>query len=414
MPCINFTVRKIDSLRAPDRGQVDYWDTGLPGFGIRVSQGGRKSWIVMYRVGRRKRRLTLGSYPPMTLAEARKDAKAALVVAQKGGDPAHEKKVARMAETFSQLAESYIEQYAKPNKKSWKLDEKALYRDAVPRLGTFRAKDITRRDIRDMLQDIVARAAPIQANRTFEIVRRLFNWAIGEDYLTTNPCQGISKPAKENRRDRVLKEDEIRAVWQAMEAEQPLVAAMFKLRLVTAQRGGEVASMRWEDLDPATGWWTIPAERSKNGLSHRVPLSPQALAVLEDVRDQEKDVRDREKDVREQDNGSPWLFPSPKPGRHMEQLAQATKHIRERAGVEFVPHDLRRTAASCMTSMGIPRLTVKKILNHVERDVTATYDRHSYDHEKRQALDAWGRRLEEILSGETEKRAANVVRLPSG
>ncbi len=217
MPRINFTVRKIDSLRPPDKGQVDHWDTGLSGFGIRVSQGGRKSWVVMYRVGRRKRRLTLGSYPPMTLAEARKDAKAALVVAQKGGDPAHEKKVARMAETFSQLTKSYIEQYAKPNKKSWKLDEKALYRDAVPRLGTFRAEDITRRDIREMLQDIVARGAPIQANRTFEIVRRLFNWAITEDYLTTNPCQGISKPAKENRRDRVLKEDEIRAVWQAIQ-----------------------------------------------------------------------------------------------------------------------------------------------------------------------------------------------------
>ena len=398
MPRISFTVRKIDSLRPPDKGQVDYWDTGLSGFGVRVSQGGRRSWTVMYRVGRRKRRLTLGSYPPMTLAEARKDAKAALVVAQKGGDPAHEKKVARMAETFSQLAESYIEQYAKPNKKSWRLDEKALYRDAVPRLGTFRAKDITRRDIREMLQDIVARGAPIQANRTFEIVRRLFNWAIGEDYLTTNPCQGISKPAKENRRDRVLKEDEIRAVWQAMEAEQPLVAAMFKLRLVTAQRGGEVASMTWEDLDLATGWWTIPAERSKNGLSHRVPLSPQALAVLEDVRGQ--------------DNGSPWLFPSPKPGRHIEHLVQAAKRIRERAGVEFVPHDLRRTAASLMTGMGIPRLTVKKILNHVERDVTATYDRHSYDQEKRQALDAWGQRLIEIVSG--EPKASNVVSLEQG
>ena len=396
MPRINFTVRKIDSLRPPDKGQVDYWDTGLSGFGIRMSQGGRRSWIVMYRVGRRKRRLTLGSYPPMTLAEARKDAKAALVVAQKGGDPAHEKKVARMAETFSQLTKSYIEQYAKPNKKSWKLDEKALYRDAVPRLGTFRAKDITRRDIRDMLQDIVARGAPIQANRTFEIVRRLFNWAIGEDYLTTNPCQGISKPAKENRRDRVLKENEIRDVWPAMEAEQPFVAAMFKLRLITAQRGGEIASMRWEDLDLATGWWTIPAERSKNGLSHRVPLSPQALAVLEDVREQE--------------NGSPWLFPSPRPGRHMEYLVQAAKRIREQAGVEFVPHDLRRTAASYMTSMGIPRLTVKKILNHVETDVTATYDRHSYDQEKCQALNAWGQRLHEIISGQSVSDS-KVVRL---
>lgn len=398
MPRINFTVRKIDSLRAPDKGQVDYWDAGLPGFGIRVSQGGRKSWIVMYRVGGRKRRLTLGRYPPMSLAEARKDARAVLVVAQKGGDPAHEKKVARRAESFSQLAELYIEGHAKPNKKSWRLDQKALYRDAVPRLGTFRAKDITRRDIRDMLQDIVDRGAPIQANRTFEIVRRLFNWAVAEDYLTVSPCQGLSKPAKENRRDRVLKEGEIRAVWQAMEAEQPLVAAMFKLRLVTAQRGGEVASMTWEDLDPATGWWTIPAERSKNGLSHRVPLSAQAHAILEEVQGQETDCQ--------------WLFPSPKPGRHMEHLVQATKRIRERAGVEFVPHDLRRTAASYMTSMGIPRLTVKKILNHVERDVTATYDRHSYDQEKRHALDAWGQRLDEILSGSVVVRTGNVVRLP--
>ena len=137
----------------------------------------------------------------------------------------------------------------------------------------------------------------------------------------------------------------------------------------------------------------------------------EALDDLADVRDQEKDVRDREKDVREQDNGSPWLFPSPKPGRHIEQLAQATKHIRERAGVEFVPHDLRRTAASYMTSMGIPRLTVKKILNHVERDVTATYDRHSYDQEKHHALDAWGQRLDEILSGIAAVHTENVVPL---
>ncbi len=105
MPRINFTVRKIDSLRPPDRGQVDYWDTGLSGFGIRLSQGGKRSWIVMYRVGRRKRRFTLGSYPPMKLAEARKDASTALVRAQKGGDPAHEKKIAQTAETFSQLVE---------------------------------------------------------------------------------------------------------------------------------------------------------------------------------------------------------------------------------------------------------------------------------------------------------------------
>ena len=398
MPKTNLTARTLEALKPLARGQVDYWDASLPGFGVRVSPGGRKAWVLMYRIGSRKRRLTLGTYPPMMLADARDEAKAALLTVQKGSDPAAEKFEWRKAQTFAQLAELYLEKHAKPNKKSWRLDEKALWRDVIPRLGNRRAREITRRDIRDLLDDIKARGSPIQANRTFEIMRKLFNWAIAEDYLPDSPCQKISKPAKENRRDRVLKEDEIRAVWQAMEAEQPLVAALFKLRLLTAQRGGEVASMRWEDIDFPTSWWTIPGERTKNGLSHRVPLSPLALEILDRLKTERLEP--------------PWIFPSPKPGRHLEHMVQATRRIRNRSGVEFVPHDLRRTAASYMTGMGMPRLTVKKILNHVESDVTATYDRHSYDQEKRQALEAWGQRLEEIVSGRAVAAVGNVVELP--
>ncbi len=400
MPKTNLTARTLEALKPLARGQVDYWDASLPGFGVRVSPGGRKAWVLMYRIGSRKRRLTLGTYPPMMLADARDEAKAALLTVQKGSDPAAEKFEWRKAQTFAQLAELYLEKHAKPNKKSWRLDEKALWRDVVPRLGNRRAREITRRDIRDLLDDIKARGSPIQANRTFEIMRKLFNWAIAEDYLPDSPCQKISKPAKENRRDRVLKEDEIRAVWQAMEAEQPLVAALFKLRLITAQRGGEVASMRWEDIDSPSSWWTIPGERTKNGLSHRVPLSPLALEILDGLKTERLEP--------------PWIFPSPKPGRHLEHMVQATRRIRKRSGVEFVPHDLRRTAASYMTGMGMPRLTVKKILNHVESDVTATYDRHSYDQEKRQALEAWGQRLDEIVSGRAAAAVGNVVELPGG
>ncbi len=398
MPKTNLTARTLEALKPLARGQVDYWDASLPGFGVRVSPGGRKAWVLMYRIGSRKRRLTLGTYPPMMLADARDEAKAALLTVQKGSDPAAEKFEWRKAQTFAQLAELYLEKHAKPNKKSWRLDEKALWRDVVPRLGNRRAREITRRDIRDLLDDIKARGSPIQANRTFEIMRKLFNWAIAEDYLPDSPCQKISKPAKENRRDRVLKEDEIRAVWQAMEAEQPLVAALFKLRLITAQRGGEVASMRWEDIDFPSSWWTIPGERTKNGLSHRVPLSPLALEILDRLKTERLEP--------------PWIFPSPKPGRHLEHMVQATRRIRKRSGIEFVPHDLRRTAASYMTGMGMPRLTVKKILNHVESDVNATYDRHSYDQEKRQALEAWGQRLEEIVSGRAVAAVGNVVELP--
>ena len=203
----------------------------------------------------------------------------------------------------------------------------------------------------------------------------------------------------ENQRDRVLTESEIRIVWRAIEVERPLVAAIIKLRLVTAQRGGEVMSMRWSDIDAATGWWTIPAERAKNGLSHRVPLSSLAAEILEAVRPL--------------GNGSPWVFPSQRKGRHLEQLVQAAHRIRNRSKVDFTAHDLRRTAASLMTGMGISRLTVSKILNHVERGVTATYDRHSYDNEKRQALETWATRLQGIVAGKAAGTGKVVALRPA-
>jgi integrase len=161
------------------------------------------------------------------------------------------------------------------------------------------------------------------------------------------------------------------------------MAASFKLRLITAQRGVEVLMMRWEDIDGE--WWTIPAEVAKNGRSHRVPLSAPALALLEELREAAKESR--------------WVFPSPKGGdRPIGYVQKAADRLAELAGVAFVPHDLRRTAASAMTSMGVPRLVVSKILNHVESGVTAIYDRHSYDAEKREALGKWGERVEAMLS----------------
>jgi integrase len=399
MPRIHLTSRKLDSLKAPKAGQVDFWDEDLPGFGVRISAAGRKTWTVMYRLGRRKVRLTLGTYPPVPLAKARDDSKAALARVQAGGDPATERRAERDADSFGQLAAAYIEKYAKPKKRSWKTDQEVLNRDLLPKWRHRRASDIRRRDVRDLVQGIVDRGAPIMANRTFEILRRIFKWAISEDYLTTSPLTGLTKPAKENQRDRVLTEDEIRAAWRAIEAEAPLVAAIVKLRLITAQRGGEVMSMRWADIDESTSWWTIPAERAKNGLSHRVPLSSLAIALLDEVKPLGK--------------GSPWVFPSQRKGRHLEQLVQAAHRIRDRSKVDFTPHDLRRTAASLMTGMGVSRLTVSKILNHVERGVTATYDRHSYDAEKRQALDAWARRLKEIISGKKGAGAKVVALRPA-
>ena len=146
--------------------------------------------------------------------------------------------------------------------------------------------------------------------------------------------------------------------------------------------------MEWPEVDLDTNWWTIPPQKSKNGLAHRVPLSAPAIRVLEQIRARKKT---KHSDVA-------WVFPNPKRNGPISNVRKAAIRLNKATGIGFTPHDLRRTAASMMTSMEVPRLTVQKILNHVERGVTAVYDRHSYDKEKREALEAWGRRLQMIVS----------------
>ena len=223
------------------------------------------------------------------------------------------------------------------------------------------------------------------ANRTLALVRKMFNFAIERDWLEVNPCQMVKRPAPERQRDRVLSEDEIRAVWKALDDERPMIAALFRLRLLTAQRGGELHGAQWAEFDLRGAWWTIPAARSKNGLAHRVPLSPPAVRILKTLRGKAAD----------QD----WVFPSAWEKRtHIDHSQKAIERVVAQSGVSFRGHDLRRTAASLMVGAGVPRLVVSKILNHVETGVTAVYDRHSYDLEKRAALDFWGRRLEAMVS----------------
>lgn len=404
MPILNFTARSIEALKPRPSAQVDYRDGSLPGFGIRVSPGGRKAWTVVYRSNGRLRRLTLGVLPHVSLADARARAKVALHQAAQGDDPATLKIDERRAETFADLAAEYIERHAK-HKRSGDEDIRIIKgsphkkrtgkRPHVPlvkRWGTRKVKEISRRDVRELLDEIGERA-PIMANRVLALVRKMFNFAIERDWLEANPCHMVKRVAPERQRDRVLSEDEIRALWKALDSEDAIIAAVFRLRLLTAQRGGEVLGARWDEMDLTSGWWTIPAARSKNGLAHRVPLSPQALKVLKSLRSVTGD--------------SPWVFPSPKKeGASIAHAQKAIERVVERSGVDFRGHDLRRTAASLMVGAGVPRLVVSKILNHVETGVTAVYDRHSYDPEKRAALDFWGKRLEQIVGG---KRGAKVL-----
>ena len=395
-----FTDRYIKNLK-PKSSRYEVYSEGEVGFGMRVNSTGVKTWITRYKIDGATSKHTHGEYPDKSLEEARELHQADRKAIRKGKHPqrdaTHTKHMEKQAETIKTLADEYIEKWAKPHKRSWEEDERMLQKDVVKIWGERKVKDITRRDIIKLLDKIVDRGSPVTANRVLALVRKMFNFAIERDMIEASPCVMVRAPGKEKSKDRVLTEDEIKTFWKKLYSTNMATSSKLalKLLLLTAQRRGEVATAEKKDFNLESCWWTIPAEKAKNGLAQRVPLSPQAINIIE-----------RAKQISEDKN--PYLFPSPRGKKSMTAtaLTRAVSRNRDTFGISsFTPHDLRRTAASMMASSGIERLVISKILNHAESGITAVYDRHSYDKEKQQALESWGRKLLAILSD----RKSNII-----
>jgi integrase len=385
------TDRQISNLK-PKENRYEIWEGN--GFGIRVFPSGHKSWVFMYRFEGKARRITFGNYPKVTVAEAHTAYGKALSDLENGIDPGANlvatNRDNRNALTVELLANEYIEKWAKPRKRSWEEDERILRKDVIPVLNNQKAKDVKKRNIIFLLDKVLERGSPIAANRTLAVTRRMFNFAVERDIIEITPCYGVKAPTKENRRDRVLSEDEIKAFWHGLNNANMLATSKLalKLQLITGQRKGEVVSAEWDECDLKNSWWSIPALKSKNGNAHLVPLSNLAIEILQELK--------------VFSGGSKWLFPSPYGEAHIIPTAidhALRKNLTNFTDVKpFTPHDLRRTAASHMTALGVSRLVVSKLLNHVENSVTAIYDRHGYDKEKRSALTLWADKLKLIVN----------------
>ncbi|MGE3847757.1 MAG: tyrosine-type recombinase/integrase [Gammaproteobacteria bacterium] len=387
-----FTDKQLQSLKRSAK-RYEVLEEGRTGLRIRVSPSGAKTFVFVYRYDGRLRRLTLHAYEENThaLARAREAVVAARAQMRDGIDPATAKQAAATvvtaAPTVGLLADTYIERHAKPRKRSWEEDKRLLDKDVLPLWKSRPAASITRAEVNTLLDTIVDRGSPVAANRTLAVVRKMFNFGVQRGLVAANPCLGVVPPGKERSRERVLSEAEIKQLWGALD-QTPMtlqVRTILRLALVTAQRKGEVSRAEWSEFDLDTGWWTIPPKKAKNGLAHRVPLSPLALTFLKAMPRVE---------------GSPYVFPSRLEGRSVndDSVDNAMREHAKVLGVtDVTPHDLRRTAASHMASMGIPRLVLSKILNHADGSVTAVYDRHSYDDEKRQALLTWAAKLGALL-----------------
>lgn len=397
MPTKRLTAKNIKTLSAIG-ARTDYFDAAanVPGFGLRVSAAGKRTWFLMYREPNgRQLRHKIGTHPPMGLEKARSTARTALLGVQVNeADPAAAKRARRSADTFDKLADRFIEDYAKPHKRSWRDDARQIRSMCLPRWKGRAAADITRGDVRDLLADVAKNRGGVTANRLRALLSKLFRWATSQDYIPANPAADLPRLAKETSRARVLSDEELRALWarlSAAEGDDTLpagVALWLRLRLLTAQRGGSVARMKWADVDLERKVWEIPAADMKAANEHVVPLSPTVIKLL----------KERRKAVSE---GSTFVLEG---GRSRRQRLGVTEAI----GLEdFKPHDLRRTAATGMARARVQRFVVARVLGHVDRSVTGVYDRYEYLNEKRVALDTWARKLTAII--ENKATAKGVV-----
>jgi len=435
--------KSVENVKATATRQ-EIPDALLPGLYLVVQPSGAKSWAVRYRHGGRPRKLTLGPLAPtiegapepepvlgapLTLKGARIVGRQQLEIVATGRDPATVKKAARAEASdernlYANVATDFVTRYARKKNRSWRETARLLgLREVDGELksikggladgrqwGKRRVQEITRRDVRELIEGIAERA-PVAANRTLAAVRKLFNWCVERDILDASPIAGLPPPAAEASRDRILTDDEIRWFWKGCVEIGAPFGPFFRLLLVTAQRRGEVRAMTTGQLDLAERLWTIPAAIAKNNVEHVVPLAPQAVAIIEAA----PRIKGKAGLIFTTNGETPvsgWSRAKANLDAAMLRIAR-----KERKGAtvpDWRLHDLRRTAASGMARLGQPVHVVEAALNHKSgtiKGVAAVYNRYSYADEKRVALEAWANSLDALLTGDS---ASNVVTLRSG
>lgn len=410
-----FTAKTIDNLKAHPSKRLELPDPGLTGLYIVVQPSGAKSWAVRYRYAGKPRKLTLGRWPVIGLADARLAASEALAAVEIGRDPGEDKRAARKEradrverDSIEALVKLYSQRHLS-KLRSGATPKRELERHAV---AAWRGRDIrgiTKRDVLDLLDGIVDSGRATSANRLRAYLSKFFNWCIERDVIDASPMIGVKAPAKEISRDRVLSDDEIRWFWKGCDRVGRPWGPMGKLLLLTGQRLGEVAGMTDKEIEGST--WHLSADRTKNGRAHDVPLSEAArdvLAGMERVRSAAGYIHTTTGDA-------------PVSGFHsaLTSIAREMQNVanEERDEPVEIPHwtfhDLRRTAATGMARLGIPVVDIEAVLNHVSGargGVAGIYNRHSYDAEKHRALEDWSRFVVSL----PVRSADNVVNLGMG
>lgn len=388
------TERVIERLACPE-GKRDclVFDSEQRGLGVRVMATGTKSYLAQYAVAGQKRRVPLGSVDAITLAAARDAASAIMGQVAQGADPATQRKAAAEAAkiealreriTLSRLLDDWTRLHLAARRPSYQVEApravKAAFKDWLPR----RADRLHRRDIVTVTDALT----PSSARAVVAYGRACFAWGANRGAVPDNPFVGV-RVAPNGARDRVLSDSEAAKVWKAALATPAPYGPIVALLLLLGQRRDEVGGMEWQELSADLSVWTIPGDRAKNGTPNVVPL-PQAARML---------------------LGSPpkrrqgLVFPG-MGGARFGNWTKAKAALNTKAGFsDWVLHDLRRTAATGLQRLGVRLEVTEAILNHVagssRRGVIGVYQRHTWQEEKKAALEGWTAHLLAAASDQT-------------
>jgi integrase len=369
----------VKRLKPPASGQADHFDHQYPGLALRISYGGRKSWVCFYRIGGKLRRMTLDSYPPMTVAEAHEAWRKARDAVRAGHDPAGDH---GGATDFRSVFEEWIKRDQDGNKSAAIVRQK-LEKNVLPFWASRPITLIGRRDVLDVIDRIADRGSIVQARRVHAYLHRLFKWAVGRGIIESNPLADLPKPGAETKRDRVLTDAELLSVWNA-EIGYPYGPAI-KLLILTGARREEIGQLRWSEIVGDN--IELAGARTKNGEPHVIPLSAPAQAIIETL---------------PRIAGSDFVFTNDG-NKPISDWGRIKKKIDALAEIEpWIIHDLRRSAATGLQKLGTPLQVTEACLGHTagsRAGVVGIYQRHNYANEKRSALEAWGAHVMALVEG---------------